>query len=505
MIPIELRSLQQLTKLQLQEAGLVGTIPSNLAALPALQELYLGGNQLTGQIHRQFGTMSNLQVLDLSANQIAGSLTTQLGSLASLKTLNLSGNVIPGAIPVEIVSMPMLQELDMSNNQLVGSLPRLTGSSLVSVNVSGNPGVIGNFGTIFSGASETFVDFSCAQCSLQGDGIADSIQALNLEATGLTGPIGNLLNRLKFGNLLRLELGHNSLTGQIPNQLFSNQRLQAIRLNNNLLTGPIPSFANGATLQIVDLSNNPGLVGDTTAIFGSLQSSMTQFSCNNCTFSGPLSDAAVASLRNLETLELENAGVGGSLPAALGSLTGLTTLNLINNGLSGTIPQSLTSSSNIKKLLLAKNLLSASLTSFTGESLEILSLDENLAITGSLSVFFSTVSKTLAEFYCEKCSIPGTIPGQLLRELSNLRALKLEAVGLGGSLPAQFGVLSKLTSLELGGNSLVGSIPEAIADLPQLVKVELYDNQLVGDLLVFSSNSLQILNLVSIDFTCVEQ
>jgi Leucine-rich repeat (LRR) protein len=145
------------------------------------------------------------------------------------------------------------------------------------------------------------------------------------------------------------------------------------------------------------------------------------------------------------------------------------------------------------------------LTSFTGESLEILSLDENLAITGSLSVFFSTVSKTLAEFYCEKCSIPGTIPGQLLRELSNLRALKLEAVGLGGSLPAQFGVLSKLTSLELGGNSLVGSIPEAIADLPQLVKVELYDNQLVGDLLVFSSNSLQILNLVSIDFTCVEQ
>lgn len=501
-LPIDLRSFQQLKKLELQQVGLVGTIPSTLATLPALQELYLGGNQLTGQIHHRFGIMSNLEVLDLSSNQMAGTLTTQLGSLSTLKKLNLSGNAIPGVVPLEIVSLQGLEGLDLSWNQLVGALPPLTGRSLVSVNFSGNPGVTGNFGTIFNGAAETLVEFLCAQCSLQGNAIADSIQTLNLEATGLTGPIGNLLNRLRFGNLLRLELGHNFLTGQIPSQLFSNQQLSAIRLNNNLLSGPIPSFASGAGLKMIDLSNNPGLVADTTTIFTSLPSSMTQFSCNNCTFNGPLNDAVVSSLPSLETLELANAGMGGALPATLGSLTALTTLNLINNALSGTIPQSLTSSSYIKHLLLAKNLLSTSLNSFSGASLEILSLDENLSVTGSLSTFFSAVSETLAEFYCERCTIPGSIPGQLLGKLSNLRVLKLEEVGLTGSIPFQFGDLSQLTSLQLGGNELSGSIPEAIADLPGLVVVELYYNQLQGDLPLFSSNSLQVVNLVS--YECMD-
>eukprot|EP00980_Cylindrotheca_fusiformis_P013183 scaffold3348_cov74-Cylindrotheca_fusiformis.AAC.9 len=495
-LPIALRSFQNLRTLDLQEVGLGGTIPSTIASMAALRELYLGGNQLVGQIHPRLGTMENLQVLDLSSNQFSGELRTELGSLSALKTLNLSRNAFLGVVPTEIISLPSLQDLDLSSNELVGPLPRLTGYSLTSVNFSENPGISGNIGTIFNGASDTLVDFACAQCSLQGGSIPVSIQTLKLEAAGLSGPIGTFLSRLSLGNLRRLEIGNNSLTGQIPSQLFSNQRLEVVRLNHNLLVGSIPSFPSGASLTMIDMSNNPGLVADTTTLLRSLPSSTVEFRCNNCTLKGMLTDSALSTLSNLKILELENAGIGGNMPDALGRLTGLTSLNLVNNALVGTIPETLMASSIMKNFHVAKNLLSSSVNSFTGTSLEILSLDENLSVTGSLDVFFSSASETLAEFYCGKCSISGTVPGQLLGRLSNLRALKLEQAGLGGFIPTQLGLLSKLTSLELGFNGLEGSIPEAVADLPELVKIVLYKNKLEGDLPLFSSKSLQVINLV---------
>ncbi|KAL3931791.1 MAG: hypothetical protein SGBAC_011143 [Bacillariaceae sp.] len=494
-IPIQLRSLQALTKLDLSGAGIEGNIPSNLAELPQMKELDLHGNKLTGQIHPRLATMTNLEILDFSSNQLTGAVISELGNLPSLRRLELQTNALRGNIPFSIVSMRTLTDLDLSNNQIAGNLPRLSGASLRSVHVNNNLGITGNMGVIFANAPVTLNDFGCSRCQLTGLAIPTAMQKLNLRETGLSGPITTVVNQLRLENLISIELQYNALTGRIPTQLLSSPTVETVRLNNNLLSGSIPSLANGPSLKAVDFSDNNGLFGDTFTILNSLGPQVTRFSCNNCTLGGALTDASLATLPNLEVLELERTGLSGPIPNTFGNLKSLIELDLRKNSMTGTVPSSLATSSQVRKLKLGKNQLTASLASFTGSSLEELSLEDNLSITGDLTAFFSSVSKTLVEFDCDQCKVPGPLPGSLLRDFPNLKVLKLEQAGLNGPIPTELGRMSQLSNLDLGMNRLVGTIPEAIGDIPTLVELQLNFNLLVGDIPVFSSQILKKINL----------
>lgn len=46
----------------------------------------------------------------------------------------------------------------------------------------------------------------------------------------------------KLVNLEVLDLGHNKLRGRVPPELGMAERLQALLLNDNFLTGPVPEF-----------------------------------------------------------------------------------------------------------------------------------------------------------------------------------------------------------------------------------------------------------------------
>mmetsp|Transcript_16431 Transcript_16431/g.40124 ORF Transcript_16431/g.40124 Transcript_16431/m.40124 type:complete len:1462 (+) Transcript_16431:220-4605(+) len=494
-LPIQLRSLQALTTLNLSGAGIEGKIPSNLAQLPQLIELDLKGNKLTGQIHRRLATMTKLEILDFSSNQLTGSVISDLANLPSLRRLDLSTNALKGAIPFNVVSMRNLNVLDLSNNQIAGNLPRLSGASLISVNVNNNLGITGNMGVMLADSPDSLKEFGCSKCQLTGLAIPKSLQILNLRESGLSGPITAVINQLNLENLTSIELQYNTLTGRIPTQLLSSPTVEKVRLNNNQLSGSIPSLANGPSLKAVDFSDNNGVFGDTFALLNSLGPQVTRFSCNNCTLGGALTDASLASLPNLEVLELERTGLSGPIPNSLGSLQSLKELDLRKNTLTGTVPSSLATSSKIEKLLLGKNQLTASLTSFTGSFLEELSLEDNLSITGDLNAFFSMVSRTLVVFDCDLCKVPGALPGSLLRNFPNLKVLKLAQAGLTGPIPTELGRMSQLSNLDLGKNRLVGTIPEAIGDIPTLVEIQLNDNLLEGDIPVFSSQMLKAINL----------
>lgn len=71
----------EVTKLDLYDNNLVGTLPPELALLPYLRMLVLDENQLSGTIPSEFGKLVDLTTLWLQYNSLSGSIPAELGKL----------------------------------------------------------------------------------------------------------------------------------------------------------------------------------------------------------------------------------------------------------------------------------------------------------------------------------------------------------------------------------------------------------------------------------------
>ena len=194
-------------------------------------------------------------------------------------------------------------------------------------------------------------------------------------------------------------------------------RVAALELNDNQLSGSIPSsLGNLSNLELLSLEDNQ--------LSGSITSSL-------------------GNLSNLEYLSLAVNQLSGSIPSSLGNLSNLEYLALAVNPLSGSIPSSLGNLSNLVNLHLTFNQLSGSIPSNLGNlsNLEYLDLWEN--------------------------QLSGSIPSSL-GNLSNLEALDLSFNQLTGSIPSSLGNLSNLEKLWLRENQLSGSIPISLGNLSNL-------------------------------------
>ena len=194
----------RVTKLNLRDSQLTGTIPPELGGLASLAELSLGDNRLTGPIPAWLGGLTNLERLSLSQNQLSGAIPTELGSLSKLQVLYLWGNQLTGTIPSELGSLTNLEILALGGNQLAGPIPAWLGS-------------------------------------------LTNLRELWLYDNQLTGMIPAELGSLD--NLEVLSLSGNELTGPIPLQLASLTNLEILFLGGNQLTGCIP-------VGIADVVNN---------------------------------------------------------------------------------------------------------------------------------------------------------------------------------------------------------------------------------------------------------
>ncbi|GER55507.1 BRI1-associated receptor kinase [Striga asiatica] len=111
------------TRVDLGNANLSGTLVSQLGLLQNLQYLELYSNNIGGRIPPELGNLTNLVSLDLYLNNLSGPIPGTLSRLQRLRFLRLNNNSLTGEIPVSLTNVMTLQVLDLSNNHLTGRIP----------------------------------------------------------------------------------------------------------------------------------------------------------------------------------------------------------------------------------------------------------------------------------------------------------------------------------------------------------------------------------------------
>lgn len=198
------------TRINLSNANLTGSLPKELAKLSSLQELRLDNNRLLGDVPEEYyEQLDKLYWLDLSNNLLSGTIPEVVWSMPLLRFLDLNDNRLSGPLsePRNVQRARILQDVWLGNNQLSGPLP----SWLMT-------------------------------------GFAPTLSSLQLANNSFTGPILPSETTSFPTNLTYLDLSNNTLTGTIPTILFTSPSLKNLYLETNQLqgsltnvTGPWPS------------------------------------------------------------------------------------------------------------------------------------------------------------------------------------------------------------------------------------------------------------------------
>ncbi|PON91830.1 Somatic embryogenesis receptor-like kinase [Trema orientale] len=115
----------RVTRLDLGNANLSGSLVAELGKLERLQYLELYMNSLMGHIPKELGGLKSLVSLDLYHNNLTGTIPSSLSRLSNLKFLRLNSNRLTGKIPRQLTKLGNLKILDVSNNDLCGTIPTL--------------------------------------------------------------------------------------------------------------------------------------------------------------------------------------------------------------------------------------------------------------------------------------------------------------------------------------------------------------------------------------------
>jgi len=129
-LPTSLGDLSSLQYFYVQYTSVVGQIPSSLGKLTSIVELYINHGSFTGTIPSQIGKMGAINVLGLNSNSLTGNIPATLGKLTALKFLYLDTNSLSGSVPEELCQDPLLQLLlysdttSFTGNELLTCIPR---------------------------------------------------------------------------------------------------------------------------------------------------------------------------------------------------------------------------------------------------------------------------------------------------------------------------------------------------------------------------------------------
>jgi len=174
---------------------------------------------------------------------------------------------------------------------------------------------------------------SSASSPCQWNGITcntnGSVTEINLEESGLSGPVPfSAICGLKA--LKGIQLGYNSLYGNIPDGLWNNcSQLATLNLTSNSLAGTLPDFSALSSLQSLDLSKNnfsgkfPVSVTNLTQLYA--------LNLNDNPLAQSLIPTEIFGLKRLNRLQLSNISLTGPIVPDIANLTELGILELSYN------------------------------------------------------------------------------------------------------------------------------------------------------------------------------
>ncbi|KAH1123423.1 hypothetical protein J1N35_006583 [Gossypium stocksii] len=215
-------------------------------------------NNFEGPIPEVIGTFNALYGLNFSHNAFTGTIPVFFGNLRELESVDLSSNSLHGEIPLQLANLNFLSFLNVSNNKLVGPIPTSTQlQSFSEASFENNAGLCGPPLKATCGlppdkthnpsdASSTINwNYISAETGYYEDTISVTIKSLELKLVKIL---------LEF---TAIDISCNNFEGPIPNVIGTFKALYALNFSHNAFSGPIPAFfGNLRQLESVDLSSN---------------------------------------------------------------------------------------------------------------------------------------------------------------------------------------------------------------------------------------------------------
>ncbi|KAL7241997.1 hypothetical protein ACSBR1_014555 [Camellia fascicularis] len=471
-----------------------GSLPEDLCVFhPKLEILDLSGNEFDGQIPSTLGKCRELQIISLSINKFTGFIPKAIGNLTSLQILYLGSNNFKGLIPEEMDKLPNVIELALSANNLMGAIPTsifnissLQLMSLARNNLSSNlPSSIGlwlpNLTSLHLGGNNLIgiIPESISNAS--------KLTSLDLGSNAFTGSIPKSLGNLRLLQFLRL--ARNNLTSgssssspelSFLTSLANCKDLKVLWIDYNPLDGILPTTIGNLSTSLENIdADSCGIKGNIPSEIGNISNlAFLNLQQNGLTGFIP---SAIKMLAKLQILYLSNNRLQGSIPDDICQLKNMGDLRLNQNELFGLIPECLGNITSLRYLYLNSNKLTFAIPTRLGNLKDILEINlSSNSLNGNLPPQLGSFKvATLIDFSMNQFTgkIPSTIIG-----LQNLVTLSLAHNKLQGSIPDSFGSMVSLEFLDLSYNDLSDEIPKSLETLSHLSYLNISFNKLRGQI-----------------------
>ncbi|CAL4987304.1 unnamed protein product [Urochloa decumbens] len=332
-LPNMMQHFTGLKFLDLSNNSISGAIPPMLWNFTSLDSLYLGWNKLSGRVPL---LPKSLKTLDISTNVLSGKLPSGFGA-PSLEFLILSSNNIMGQVPASICESESMDFMDLSNNFFEGELPhhcsRMTNIEFLLLSNNRFSGELPSWMQSFK--SMIFLDLS--RNKLRGVlpswiGELVNLRFLQLSHNTFYGDIPVNITNLR--HLQYLNLASNNISGPMEDMYISSDPLDFLSIVTKHEELKYGAYGLDDIVGI-DLALNHLTGGIPDEITSLDRVSTLNLSWNH--FGGKIPEK-IGSMKSVESLDLSRNNLSGEIPQSLSDLTYLSYLDLSYNNLSGTIP-----------------------------------------------------------------------------------------------------------------------------------------------------------------------
>ncbi|XP_058208249.1 receptor-like protein EIX1 [Rhododendron vialii] len=482
-VSIAIGNLTSLVSLDLSLNQLQGSIPTSLGKLCKLKTIDLSDNEFSGEVTNIFVGFSpcksnELETFYSGGNHLLGHLPYELGQLTSLTEFNLNGNSFSGPIPASIGSLSSLIWLDLSSNKFSGPIPCKFNGTL--------PESLGRLGKLES----LFINDNSLEGVVSDVHFANLTRLCYLEVGGnnLTLNARSIYHMLcdkgeepNIG-LYYLNMGHNRLSGKIPDCWKHWQSLVIIKLENNNLEGSIPSSIGLLPgLKSLHLRHN-NLTGELPQTLRNC-SLLLVMDLGENKLTGTVPPWMGNASLELIVLDLRSNNFLGNLPYELCRLSSLQILDVAHNNLFGPLPRCFTNFSVMAKI---RNQSDVSYTTSPKYGIVwpagiVQFLDNAILVTKGRYVEYGTTLRLVTSMDLSGNTLYGEIPEELTK-LVGLWSLNLSDNHLTGRIPRNIGDMRQLESLDFSLNQLSGEIPSSMSSLTFLSHLNLSYNNLTGSI-----------------------